>query len=95
MTNLRPAISELQTDNSRTRITKWRLPPQSETGHHRHEYDYAIVPITGGALTITEKGETKTAPLEAGKSYFRPAGVEHNVQNTGKAEIIFIEVEIK
>jgi len=27
---------------------RWRLPPRSATGHHRHEYDYVVVPMTGG-----------------------------------------------
>lgn len=87
--------SQMQEDNERVRITRWHLPPQSETGHHRHEYDYAIVPITGGALTITEGGGQREFPLSPGTSYFRRAGVEHNVQNLGKDDIVFVEVEVK
>jgi len=31
----------------------------------------------------------------AGVSYFREAGVEHDVQNHGATEIVFIETELK
>lgn len=102
---IKPGTSQVQEDNGRVRITRWHLPPQSETGHHRHEYDYAIVPITDGTLTITEGGgqggkqndgiTQKESPLSPGTSYFRPAGVEHNVQNLTPNDIIFVEVEIK
>lgn len=93
--SLRPGESEIQTDNARARITQWRLPPNSETGHHRHAFDYAVVPLTNGTLTIYENGETKESPLQLGKSYFRAAGVEHNVTNQGDFEIVFVEVEFK
>jgi mannose-6-phosphate isomerase-like protein (cupin superfamily) len=33
--------------------------------------------------------------LTQGVSYYRQAGVEHNVINAGRAELVFIEVEIK
>ena len=45
------ATSTSQIDNDDVRVTEWRLPPGSATGHHRHAYDYVIVPMTGGALT--------------------------------------------
>ena len=97
MTALRPGKSVVQTDNERVRVTQWTLPPESETGHHRHEFDYAIVPVTGGVLTIADAdGEIKEFPLRAGESYFRRAGVEHNVMNTNPSSgVVFVEVEIK
>ncbi len=94
---LRAGGSVIQTDNERVRVTQWRLPPGSETGHHHHKFDYAIVPVTDGVLTIASvDGKTKKFPLRAGESYFRLAGVEHNVMNIGsKSSIVFVEVEIK
>lgn len=92
---MNPGVSSVQADNDRVRVTQWRLPPNSETGHHRHEFDYAIVPVTDGVLTIAEKGETKKVPLQAGESYFRRAGVEHNVMNAEASDIVFVEVEVK
>src|SRR3546814_10304399 len=76
------ASGEIQEDNRRTRVTLWRFPPHGETGFHRHELDYVIVPLTSGPLTIVDKqGQETTAELTAGVSYFREAGVEHNVIN--------------
>lgn len=97
MTALLPGGYVVQTDNEQVRVTQWTLPAGSETGHHRHEFDYAVVPVTDGILTIaTVGGETKEFVLHAGESYFRPAGVEHNVMNLGTSpDVVFVEVEIK
>ncbi|MEO1681005.1 MAG: cupin domain-containing protein [Pseudomonadota bacterium] len=93
---LGPATSSLQEDNDRVRVTQWRLPPGSETGHHVHEYDYVIVPVIAGTLTIYDPGGAVTeAPLTSGQSYFRGAGVSHNVTNRGPSDIVFVEVELK
>lgn len=94
--SLSAAISDIQVDDERVRITRWRLPPQSETGHHRHELDYAIVPVVGGTLTITNNsGASNEFVMRSGESYSRRVGVEHNVMNLSQEEIVFIEVEIK
>jgi hypothetical protein len=54
------------------------------------------VPLTTGPLTIVDKnGKEATAALTAGVSYFRAAGVEHNVINASDADFAFIEVEFK
>ena len=90
------ASGTIQEDNARTRVTLWRFPPGGETGFHRHELDYVIVPLTTGPLTIVNKdGKETTAALTAGVSYFREAGVEHNVVNPGAGEFAFVEVEFK
>ena len=90
-----PAIPTQQSDTTEARVTQWRLPPGSATGHHRHEFDYVIVPITNGTLTIDNASGRSDFALHAGVSYFRKAGVEHDVLNTTQTEIIFVEVEIK
>ena len=90
------ATGEVQEDNARTRVTLWRFPPRGETGFHRHELDYVIVPLTTGPLTIVDKhGKASTAELTSGVSYFRQAGVEHNVINAGAGDFAFVEVEFK
>ena len=76
-------------------MTEWRLPPRSAIGHHRHAYDYTVVPITDGELTVISTDGTAASPIKAGQSYFRKAGVEHDVQNQTAREIVFIEIEIK
>ena len=58
--------------------------------------DYVIVPVTAGDMTIiAPAGEVSTAQLGVGKSYFRKAGVQHDVQNRTESEIVFLEVELK
>ncbi len=90
-----PAVSAVQVDNSRVRVTEWRIPPGGATGHHRYEMDYVITPVIGGALTIVDAAGSHAAEMIAGVSYFREAGVEHDVQNHGATEIVFIETELK
>lgn len=90
------AVSTVQVDNGRTRVTEWRFSPGSATGYHHHEFDYVIVPMTTGKLKlIGPDGEEHFADLVAGKTYFRNAGVEHDVINTNDYEFTFIETEIK
>lgn len=90
------AQSDVQIDNDEVRVTEWRLPPGGATGHHRHEMDYVIVPVTNSAMTIIAPGgERSTSQLVIGKSYFRKAGVEHDVRNETVAEIVFLEIELK
>ena len=90
------AKSEVQIDTPEVRVTEWRLAPGSATGHHIHEMDYVIVPVTDGEMTIVvPSGERSKARLSIGKSYFRKAGVEHDVLNETATEIVFLEIELK
>ena len=90
------ARSEIQVDNEEVRVTEWRLAPGSATGHHTHGMDYVIVPVVAGELTIVgDGGERSKAQLAAGKSYFRTAGVQHDVLNETSTEIVFLEIELK
>ena len=76
------AKSDVQVDTPEVRVTEWRLAPGSATGHHTHGMDYVIVPVTAGEMTIVApNGERSKAQLAVGKSYFRKAGVEHDVLN--------------
>ena len=54
------------------------------------------MPQTNGQLLlIDEKGVETTATLLNGQSYYRQAGVSHNVINDGDEKLVFIEIEIK
>lgn len=89
------AVPTVQIENDRVRVTQWRFAPGAETGPHRHELDYVVVPGTTGTLLLeTPQGEIKS-PLVAGVSYTRMAGVEHNVVNTCDHEFVFVEIELK
>lgn len=82
-------------DNDRVRVTRWTFAPGAETGHHRHEYDYVICPITDGRMRIDDADGARVVELSAGVSYFRAAGIEHNVTNLGDDLLIFVETELK
>jgi len=82
-------------DNARVRVTEWRFAPGEATGQHRHELDYVVVPITTGRLESRGADGVSVAELQTGRSYFRSAGVEHDVRNANAFEFVFIEIEIK
>ena len=94
MTEQAQAIVHL--DNEKTRVTEYRFAPGAATGFHRHEYDSVITPLTDGRLRLVgPDGKEVHADLTIGKSYFREAGVEHDVFNAGNKELKFVEVEWK
>ncbi len=91
----RPATPTKQVENDRLIVTEWRFAPGEATGWHRHGYDYVVVPLTTGQLLIWDGKEERLADMSAGKSYYRPVGVEHNVINPNEHEFVFVEIEFK
>ena len=90
------AVPTVQVDNDQFRVTEWRFAPGAETGWHRHEMDYVVVPMTTGQLKIElPDDEIMISDLTAGISYAREIGVEHNVINANEFEFVFVEVEAK
>ena len=89
------AIATVQIDNERVSVTEWKFAPGAETGWHRHQYDYVVVPQSSGRLLLKTSDGDKVSELVRGKSYFRKAGVEHNVINANDGEFAFIEIEMK
>lgn len=89
------AIGTVLIENDRTRVTEWRFPGRgANTGWHRHEYDYVVIPLFDGALDILNPdGSTTLAPMTNGVPYFRNLGVEHDVRSANDFECAFIEVE--
>jgi quercetin dioxygenase-like cupin family protein len=84
-----------QIDDARVRVTEWRFAPGAHTGHHVHEYDYVVVPLTTGVLRIADAEGVRDVPLQAGASYGRKAGVAHDVINANAFEFRFVEIELK
>lgn len=89
------AVPTVQLDNDRVVVTEWRFAPGAQTGHHRHGYDYVVVPMTTGALRLETPAGEVVSQLVAGQAYYRGAGVEHNVINAHEGECVFVEIEIK
>ena len=94
--NTGTAVPTVFIDNDRTRVTEWRFAPGANTGWHRHEYDYVVVPMLDGTLKIDLPGGEQTqAELSTGVPYFREEGVEHDVINANAFEFAFVEIEFK
>ncbi len=92
----RQAKANVQIDNERIRVTEYSFNDNEEMEFHIHQWDYIVVPQTNGQLLlIDEEGVEKTATLLKGQSYYRQAGVSHNVINIGDEKLVFIEIEIK
>ena len=90
------AISTLQVDDEKVRVTRWDFSPGAETGWHTHGMDYVVVPLTEGTLSAElPDGSTVENQLSIGSSYARDAGVEHNIVNASNSPFSFIEVEFK
>jgi len=96
VSQLPKAVATVQVDNERVRVTEWRFAPGGETGEHIHAMDYVVVPLADGRLKIVSpEGEANFAELRLGVSYFRKAGVHHNVINANDFEYAFVEIELK
>ena len=90
------ATPTVQVDNDRVRVTEWRFAPGAETGFHVHGMDYVVVPSADGRLKlVSPEGVETYADLKCGVSYFRKAGVHHNVINASDGELAFVEIELK
>ncbi|RLA02807.1 MAG: cupin [Gammaproteobacteria bacterium] len=89
------AVATLQIDNDRVIVTEWRFAAGAETGWHRHAYDYIVIPGMDGKLLLETNDGEHLAELRAGQSYYRNAGVEHNVVNANAFEFSFVEVELR
>lgn len=90
------AVPTVQIENDRVRVTEWRFAPGAETGLHIHEMDYVVIPgLTGKLKIVASDGAETIADLAVGVSYFREAGVHHNVINHNDFEFAFVEVELK
>lgn len=88
------AVASVQVAEPWVRVTEYRFARDAETGWHRHEHDYVVVPLMDGQLRLEEPGGTRIAELRRHVSYTRRAGVEHNVINASAGEFAFLEVEM-
>lgn len=92
------AHSDTTIDDERVRVTRWTFGADGDnTGPHVHEYDYVVVPVTGGSFTATEPGGvTHELTQHAGSPYLGRAGTAHDVANVpGASAAVFVEIELK
>jgi len=86
---------EVQLENEFFRVTKWTIEPGGAIPMHRHDFEYVVIPlVTDSMHAVNSDGSEFLAELTAGRSYTRPAGSEHRIENRDSAEdIVFVEVE--
>jgi quercetin dioxygenase-like cupin family protein len=84
-------------DDQQVRVTTWTFEGTGDaTGRHVHEYDYIVVPVTGGRFTVVDSdGATREMTQDAGSPYRGTAGTSHNVINSTGARAVFVEIELK
>ena len=83
-------------DDERIRVTTWTFEDAQDTGPHRHEFDYLVVPVTGGSFEVRDAdGTIREMTQDVAKPYLGRAGTEHNVINRSGRAAVFVEVELK
>ncbi len=70
-------------DDQQIRVTTWTFGGGDATGPHVHEYDYVVVPVTGGRFTvINSEGATREMTQHAGSPYRGNAGTARTTSPT-------------
>ena len=84
-------------DNDAVRVTTWTFEaPGAATGQHRHEFDYVVVPVTGGRFEVVDvDGSVREMEQVAGSPYLGTAGTAHDVVSVAAKEAVFVEIELK
>jgi beta-alanine degradation protein BauB len=91
-----PARSDVSADNAQVRVTAWSFSDGEATGHHRHEYDYVVVPITDNTFeVVNDDGTVRELEQRAGVAYLGVAGTTHDVINRSGRNAMFVEIELK
>ena len=87
----------INADNDDVRVTTWTFDAAgAATGRHRHEFDYVVVPITGGRFEVIEvDGSVRELDQVAASPYLGRAGTEHDVVSAADQEAVFVEIELK
>lgn len=84
-------------DTDQVRVSIWTFDAcGSDTGQHVHEFDYVVVPVTGGTFIVTQTdGSVREMTQTAGLPYLGAQGTAHDVANTAGQEAVFVEIELK
>jgi hypothetical protein len=91
------AKSTVDFDDDAIRVTTWTFERAGEAiGRHSHEFDYVVVPVTGGRFDVIDPdGSVRVMEQVAGTPYLGTAGTEHDVVSASEERAIFVEIELK
>lgn len=94
---MRQATANVSVDDDRVRVTTWTFESAGvPIGRHRHEFDYIVVPLTGGTFNVIDPdGSEREMEQVAGSPYLGTAGTEHDVISVSDGETAFVEIELK
>jgi quercetin dioxygenase-like cupin family protein len=67
------ANSESLVNDERAIVTKWTLPSGAETGSHTHGFDYLVVYLNDGILTVEAEGQIVEASISKQSRHGRQA----------------------
>ena len=90
-----PAVPTVQRDDQDVRITRWDFAPGAATGWHAHGWTYFVVMLTDSVMRVHDGSRVTEFSRQAGDTYSRPAGVEHDVMNGSDLPMAFVEIELK
>lgn len=83
-------------EDAKSRVNRFEFEDGDETTMHLHEYNYIVVPITGGEFNVENaSGELKSISQVAGVPYAGVSGTHHNVINASRKKAVFVEIELK
>ena len=94
---MKEASAVTNIDDDQVRVTTWTFNAAGDaTSPHIHEYDYVVVPITGGRFTVVDsEGATREMTQEPVSPYRGVAGTAHNVISSTGSRVVFVEIELK
>jgi quercetin dioxygenase-like cupin family protein len=89
--------SEIQHEDDRIRVNRLTFAARGdETGEHVHDFDYVVIPVSGGDLTVVSPdGSTRELHQVPGVSYRGAGGTNHNVISASSEPVVFVEIELK
>jgi hypothetical protein len=73
---MRVAQHIVNADHDKVRVTTWTFGAAgAATGQHRHEFDYVVVPVTGGRFEVVDiDGSVREMDQVAGSPYLGNGG---------------------
>jgi quercetin dioxygenase-like cupin family protein len=86
-------VYSLVMENDRVRVLEVKIKPGDKAAMHHHP-DHVVYVLKGGKAKLTSSGKTDVLEMKAGQAMFIKAQ-SHETENTGKADIDLIVVELK